>query len=100
MTIQKQRFADAASLTTGVEELDEALRHPGATPREVMAAQFGRLSDLVAALPLTTDEYCFAANWIAAARECWAAGGAGAARYQLAMVRKKLAGRDLSETLA
>jgi hypothetical protein len=80
MTTQKQGFADAAMLMTGVERLDEALRQPGAAPREVIAAQFGRLSDLVAALPLATDEYCFAANWIAGAREDWAAGGVGAAR--------------------
>jgi hypothetical protein len=100
MTTQKQGFADAARLTAGVEQLDEALCRPGATPREVIAAQFDRLSDLVAALPLTTDEYCFAANRIAGTRECWTAGDVGAARYQLAMVRKKLAGRDVSETLA
>jgi hypothetical protein len=91
MTTQKQGFADAAMLATSVEQLDEALRHRSATPRAVMAAEFDRLSDLVAALPLTTDEYCFAANWIAGARECWAAGDAEAARYQLQMVRKKLA---------
>jgi hypothetical protein len=91
MTTQKQGFADAAMLTTGVEQLDEVLRQPGATLREVIVAEFDRLSDLVAALPLTTDEYCFAANWIAGARECWAAGDSGAARYQLQMVRKKLA---------
>ena len=91
MTTQKQGFADAAMLTTSVEHLDEALRQPGATPREVIAAEFGRLDDLVAALPLTTDEYCFAANWIAGARDCWAAGDVRAARYQLAIVRKKVA---------
>jgi hypothetical protein len=91
MTTQKQGFADAAMLTTGVEQLDEVLRQPGATPRGVIVAEFDRLRDLVAALPLTTDEYCFAASWIAGARECWAAGDPGAARYQLQMVRKKLA---------
>ena len=91
MTTQKQGFADAAMLTTGMEQLDEALRQLGPTPREVIAAEFGRLCDLVAALPLTTDEYCFAINWIAGARECWTAGDLGAARYQLEMVRKKLA---------
>jgi hypothetical protein len=91
MTTQKQGFADAGMLTTGVQQLDEALRQPGATPREVIAAKFGRLYVLVAALPLTTDEYCFAINWIAGAHECWTAGDLGAARYQLEMVRKKLA---------
>jgi hypothetical protein len=91
MTTQKQGFANAAMLMTGVEQLDEALRHRRVTPREAIAAEFGRLGDLVAALPLTIDEYCFAANWIAGARECWAAGDLGAARYQLQMIRKKLA---------
>jgi hypothetical protein len=91
MTTQKQGFADATMLTTGVEQLDEVLRQPGAIPREVIAAEFNRLSDLVAALPLTTDEYCFAVNWIAGAREDWASGDPGAAQYQLQMVRKKLA---------
>jgi hypothetical protein len=91
MTTQKHGFADAAMLTTGMEQLDEALRQLGPTPREVIAAEFGRLCDLVAALPLTTDEYCFAINWIAGARECWTAGDLGTARYQLEMVRKKLA---------
>ena len=90
MTTQKQGFVDAAMLTTGLEQLDEVLRHSSATPREVIAAEFDRLSNQVAALPLTTDEYCFAANWIAAARECWSAGNHGAARYQLEIVRKKL----------
>jgi hypothetical protein len=91
MTTQKRGFANAAMLTTSVEQLDEALRHSSAPPREVIATEFDRLSDLVAALPLTTDEYCFAANWIAGARECWAAGDVEAARYQLEMIRKKLA---------
>jgi hypothetical protein len=51
MTTQKQSFADAAMLTTGAEQLEEALRQPGATPRELIATEFGRLCDLVAALP-------------------------------------------------
>jgi hypothetical protein len=88
---QAQDFVDVAMLTTGVEQLDEALRLPAATPWAMIAAEFDRLSNLVAALPLTTDEYCFAINWIASAPECWTAGNSGAALYQLAMVRKKLA---------
>jgi hypothetical protein len=91
MTTQKQGFADGAMLTTSADKLDEALQHLSATPRDVIAAEFDRLRNLVAALPLTTDEYCFAINWIASARECWTAGELGAARYQLDMVRKKLA---------
>jgi hypothetical protein len=91
MTIQKLGFADVEMVTTGLKQLDEALRQPGATPRDVIAAEFDRLEELVAALPLTTDEYCFAVNWIAGARECWSAGDLGASRYQLEMIRKKLA---------
>lgn len=91
MTIQKQGFADAAMLTTGLEQLDEVLCHPAATLRAVIGAEFDRLEEFVAALPLTTDEYCFAINWIAGARGCWKRGDFGAARYQLGMVRKKLA---------
>jgi hypothetical protein len=49
-------------VTKSVEQLDETLRRPGATPRAEIAGEFDRLGDLVAALPLTTDEYCFAAN--------------------------------------
>jgi hypothetical protein len=91
MVTQKQSYADAAMLTTGLEQLDEALRQPDATLGSVIAAEFDRLGELIAALPLTTDEYCFAINWIAGAREYWAAGDSGAACYQLAMIRKKLA---------
>jgi hypothetical protein len=91
MVTQKHGFADAAMLAIGLEQLDEALRRPGATPRAVVAGEFDRLGALVAALPLTTDEYCFAANWIAGARDCWMAGDRGAARYQLRMIGRKLA---------
>ena len=54
MATQKQGFADAAMLTTGVDQLDEVLGDSSATPSEVIAAEFDRLSDLVAALP--TDD--------------------------------------------
>ena len=91
MTTQKQGFANAAMLTTGLQQLVEGLRHAAGTPHAVIAAEFDRLGELLAALPLMTDEYSFAANWIAGARECWTAGDIGAARYQLEMVRKKLA---------
>jgi hypothetical protein len=91
MPIQKHGFANVAMLTSGLEQLGEVLRHHAATPQAVIAAEFDRLEELVAALPLTTDEYCFAINSIGGAREYWTAGELGAARYQLGMVRKKLA---------
>jgi hypothetical protein len=86
----RNSFANAALLELEVEQLCETLSRPAVTPAAVLAAKFDRLSNLVAALPLTTNEYCFAANWIAGARDCWAAGELGAARYQLEMVRKNL----------
>jgi hypothetical protein len=91
MATQKQGYADAVMLVTGLEQLDRALRQPSVSPHAVIAVEFDRLEELVAALPLMTDEYCFAANWISSARDCWMTGERGAARYQLAIVRKKLA---------
>jgi hypothetical protein len=48
MTTQKQGIADVAMLTTGLEQLDEALGHSSATPRKVIAAEFDRLSNVAA----------------------------------------------------
>jgi hypothetical protein len=90
MTTKNQDYADIAMLTAGLEQLHEALRLPATTPRARIAAGFDRVNAIVAALPLTTDEYCFVVNWIAGARECWSAGDLGAACYQLEIVRKKL----------
>jgi hypothetical protein len=78
-------------LTAALVQLDEAMRHSSATPRELIAAELDRLEELIGALPLTTDAYCFAVNWTAGAGACWSAGDCGAARFLLEMVRKKLA---------
>jgi hypothetical protein len=67
MTTQKQDFEHAAMLATSVDELNEALRLSVATPTEMIAEEFDRLEELVAALSLTTDEYCFTINWITGA---------------------------------
>jgi hypothetical protein len=91
MTTKMQEYANVATLVAGVARLDEALRPTAATPEAKIAAEFDGIEKVVTALPLATDEYCFAMNWIAGARNCWRAGQLGAARYQLAMVRKKLA---------
>jgi hypothetical protein len=90
MVTQKQRYANTELLTTGLEQLDEVLRQPGGTPSAVIVVEFDRLEELVGALPLTTDEYCFSANWLASARRLWASGDVGACRYQLDLVRKRL----------
>jgi hypothetical protein len=80
MMILNRGCAHVAMLTTGVEHLAKVLRHSSASQREVIAAEFDRLSNLVGALPLPTDEYCFANNWLASARECWTTGDLGTAR--------------------
>jgi hypothetical protein len=90
MTIQRQGVPSVEMLTTVLEQLDEVLRHPGISEPEVIAGEFDRLEELAGALPLTTDEYCFAVNGIAGARDYWSADDRGAARYQLRMIRKKL----------
>jgi hypothetical protein len=98
-THKQQNYADLTMVTTGLEQLDEVLRYPGVTPRAVIAGEFDRLMELVAALPLTTDEYCFAVNEIAGARGYWSAGEREVARYQLRMIGKKLARRERLENL-
>jgi hypothetical protein len=67
------------------------LCQPAVWSGQGVATAFDHLSELVAALPLTTEEYCFAANWITAARDCWSSGDFVVARYQLEAVRKKVA---------
>jgi hypothetical protein len=91
MTMQKQGMPSVEMLTTVLEQLDELLRQPGATEHGMIAGEFDRLEELAGALPLTTDEYCFAINGIAGARQYWSTDELGTARYQLRMVRKKLA---------
>jgi hypothetical protein len=91
MTMQKQSIPSVEMLMTVLEQLDELLRQPGAVEHGMIAGELDRMEELAGSLPLTTDEYCFAANGIAGAREYWSAGDLGAARYQLRMVGKKLA---------
>jgi hypothetical protein len=87
----RNNFADGAVLAVHVEQLCEALRRPAAILGAVLAAELDRLAEMVAALPLTTEEYGFAANWVASARRLWKTGNVGACRYQLDIIRKKLA---------
>jgi hypothetical protein len=83
--------ADVAILDVSFQQLEAMLCQPTAWSDQGIATAFDHLSELVAALPLTTEEYCFAANWITAARVCWSSGDFGAARYQLKVIRKKVA---------
>jgi hypothetical protein len=91
MTIWMQGVPSAELLTTVLEQLDDVLRNPGGTEPGMIAGEFDRLEELTGALPLTTDEYCFAINGIAGARQYWSDNESGTASYQLRMVRKKLA---------
>jgi hypothetical protein len=91
MSIRMQGIPSVEMLTTALGQLDELLRQPRAAGLGLIAGELDRLEELAGALPLTTDEYCFAVNGIAGARGYWAAGEVGAARYQLGMVRGKLA---------
>jgi hypothetical protein len=54
------------------------------------ASGFRRLHRIVESLPLTTDEFCFAHNWLCSAEKLWESGDRHAARYQVNQVTKKL----------
>jgi hypothetical protein len=54
------------------------------------ALGFRRLHRLVESMPLTTDEFSFAHNWLCSAEQLWEAGDRHAARYQVDQVAKKL----------
>jgi hypothetical protein len=62
---------------------------PAASPGEV-ADQFLMVRRVIASLPLTLQEFCFALNWITSARRLWENGDAAAARYQIDLVAKRL----------
>jgi len=73
----------------GIQGLLDALGDSSGLSRAEIAIAFDGLRRLVESLPLTTEEFCFAANWIASARQLWEQGEPGAARYQVDLVRKK-----------
>jgi hypothetical protein len=66
------------------------LRHPADAVVAEVASGFVALQRLVASLPLTTDEFCFAHNWLTSAQDLWQAGDSSAAHYQVALVVRKL----------
>jgi hypothetical protein len=51
---------------------------------------FRKLHRLVESLPLTTDEFSFAHNWLCSAEQLWESGDRHTARYQVNQVVKKL----------
>jgi hypothetical protein len=54
------------------------------------ALGFRKLHRLVESMPLTTDEFCFAHNWLCSAEQLWEKGDRHAARFQVNQVVKKL----------
>jgi hypothetical protein len=55
-----------------------------------VAYHFRRLRRLVASLPLTRQEFCFALNWITSAQTLWQNGDSVTAYYQIDKVAKRL----------
>jgi hypothetical protein len=82
-------------LSPRVQELDTMkllalLKDPvGASTVEV-ARQFEVFHRLAESLPLTSEEFCFAHNWLTSAQMLWEAGDANAAHYQLTILVRKL----------
>src|SRR5208337_4238464 len=64
MTTKPCACADVAILDVCLQQLGAMLRQPAVWSDQGVATAFDHLSELVAALPLTTEEHCFAANWI------------------------------------
>lgn len=79
----------APSPEIDARRLLDYLCHPSPA-HGAMGACFQELVSLVESLPLTTDEFCFAINWLASSRCLWQRGELHAARYQVRMVRKTL----------
>jgi hypothetical protein len=58
-----------------------------------LAREIDRLDQLIVTPPLSAAEACFARNWLRDARRLIRAGELGAAQFQVAAVRRKLARR-------
>jgi hypothetical protein len=82
-----------ASVTSGQEFTANSflafLKRPESSVAEA-ALGFRRLHRLVESMPLTTDEFSFAHNWLCSAEQLWESGDRHAARYQVDQVAKKL----------
>jgi hypothetical protein len=73
---------------------------PASSPAAIaLVREIDRLHELVVTLPLSALEACFARNWLGSARQLLCAGELGAARFQVAAVSHKLAGRLPAEGL-
>jgi uncharacterized protein YbjT (DUF2867 family) len=88
---ENQTYRLRGRVDVSLQQLEAMLCQPAVWSDQGIATAFDHLSELIAALPLTTEEYRFAAKWITAARVCWSSGDFGAARFHLEVIRKKVA---------
>ncbi|MGO9206156.1 MAG: hypothetical protein ACLQBX_08230 [Candidatus Limnocylindrales bacterium] len=79
----------AISRELGIQGLLDALESRSGLSRTEIAAAFAGLRRLMESLPLTTEEFGLATNWVESARQLWEQGEPGAARDQVDLVRKK-----------
>jgi hypothetical protein len=63
---------------------------PEPSPAEV-TLEFQAMHRLVESLPLTSEEFCFAHNWLVSAQSLWQVGEIHTARYQVATLVRRLA---------
>jgi hypothetical protein len=73
-----------------VQELLNELRADPSQTNPDISTGFEGLLGVAESLPLTTDEFGFARNWITSARQLWEQGKAGAALYQIRQVCLRL----------
>jgi hypothetical protein len=88
--ISAQRKGTVDELPIRTAKLLALLRYCGDARTAEVAAEFRSLHRLVACLPLTTEEFCFAHNWLTSAHDLWQAGDWAAACFQVNLVAKKL----------
>jgi hypothetical protein len=68
-----------------------ALLRPTSQPcSAAVTLEFQAMHRLVESLPLTSEEFCFVHNWLTSAQNMWQDGDTNAARYQVAMIVRRL----------
>lgn len=88
-TIHQVRGSASTQHGLGIQGLPDAPGDSSGRSRAESALAFDGLRRLVESLPLTTEEFGFATNWVESARQLWEQGEPGATRYQVDLVRKK-----------
>ena len=83
-------LAGPSAVEFSARGLLDALRKSPSSLDPSIAAGFDRLLRFAESLPLASDEFAFARNWIVAARDLWERDEPRAALYQVKMACKKL----------